>query len=102
MQRCCRGTGRRCGPYSSIRNAGCTALLHCLLQGPCIFLTPLKIQICADSQLWFQELHAALLPRHREALRAVYLVHPRSHWAATRGWLYILRSQEAAVYGKVR
>ncbi len=87
MRRCRRGTGRRCA--LSVANS-----LH--------FLTPLKIQICADSQVWFQELHAALPPRHREALRAVYLVHPRSHWAATRGWLYILRSQEAAVYGKVR
>ena len=28
-------------------------------------------------------------------------VHPRSHWAATRSWMYLLRQQDP-VYGKVR
>lgn len=51
-------------------------------------------------QAWFQELHAALPPRHRELLRGIYLVHPRSHWAATRSWMYLLRQQDAA-YSKV-
>lgn len=28
-------------------------------------------------------------------------VHPRSHWAATRSWMYLLRQQDP-VYSKVR
>lgn len=54
----------------------------------------------APKQVWFQELHAALPPRHRELLRGIYLVHPKSHWAATRSWMYLLRQQDP-VYSKV-
>jgi hypothetical protein len=116
------------------------------------------LTLCPSAQVWFQELHAALPPRHRELLRGIYLVrpwrrrpclrmrlrhcicdqilpgrrhnltrsqlwrtgavtepglaraergvsplqvHPRSHWAATRSWMYLLRQQDP-VYSKVR
>lgn len=54
------------------------------------------------AQVWFQELHAALPAGHAEQLRALYVVHPKSHWAATRTWAFMLQGQESHFYGKVR
>mmetsp|Transcript_17711 Transcript_17711/g.53258 ORF Transcript_17711/g.53258 Transcript_17711/m.53258 type:complete len:394 (-) Transcript_17711:1515-2696(-) len=52
--------------------------------------------------VWFQELHAALPAGHAEQLRALYVVHPKSHWAATRTWAFMLQGQESHFYGKMQ
>lgn len=47
---------------------------------------------------FFRELHAALAPGHREALKVIYGVHPT---LGAKTWAFWLKSTEPRVYSKL-
>lgn len=102
-------------------HCSCPAILHCTVQS----LTSIPTRFLSSKQemeklagrpyvvLYFNasaplpllpdtvflaELHAALPPRHKTLLQALYCVHPG---AVARSWAFVLRLQDPGVYSKV-
>ena len=65
-----------------------------LRQGPC----PSAADSVCSAQVWFQELHAALPPRHRELLRGIYLVRHLRLSACLKNWASLEQPTERRMF----
>eukprot|EP00884_Botryococcus_braunii_P017595 jgi/Botrbrau1/4519/Bobra.60_2s0010.1 len=62
------------------------------------FQADTRLALLPDTD-FFSGVHSALLPCHRQNLKAIYVVHPT---ALLKSWILLLRLQEPEVYSKVQ